>query len=58
LLVKADALVEATYDDVLDVLSPTQKSKFLSALTSLVEGPLAAPFHLEEQLPRARRSRS
>lgn len=58
LLVRADALVEATYDEVLDTLSPAQKSKFLSALACLVEGPLAAPFHMEDQLPRTRRSRS
>jgi MarR family transcriptional regulator for hemolysin len=57
-LVRADALVEATYDEVLDTLSPVQKSKFLSALSCLVEGPLAAPFHMEDQLPRTRRSRS
>jgi MarR family transcriptional regulator for hemolysin len=58
LLAKADALVEATYNDVLGVLSPNQKSKFLTALTTLVEGPLSAPFHMEEPLPRARRARS
>jgi MarR family transcriptional regulator for hemolysin len=58
LLLKADALVQAAYDDVLETLAPTHRSKFLAALTQLVEGPLAAPFHLEDQLPRTRRSRS
>lgn len=58
LLARADALVQASYDDVLDGLSHKQKSEFLSALTCLVEGPLAAPFHMEDQLPRTRRSKS
>jgi hypothetical protein len=49
--VKADALVQATYDDVLSSLSPTRTSQFLSALTALVEGPLAAPFHMESSAP-------
>jgi MarR family transcriptional regulator for hemolysin len=58
LLVQADALVQGTYDDVLSSLSPTRKSQLLSALTALVEGPLAAPFHMEAQLPRTRRSKN
>jgi MarR family transcriptional regulator for hemolysin len=58
LLVQADALVQATYDDVLGALSPAHKSEFLSVLTCLVEGPLAAPFHMEAQLPRVRRSKN
>jgi MarR family transcriptional regulator for hemolysin len=58
LLVRADALVQATYDDVLSSLSPTRRSQLLSALTALVEGPLAAPFHMEAQLPRTRRSKN
>jgi MarR family transcriptional regulator, transcriptional regulator for hemolysin len=56
-LARADALVQSTYDDVLDGLSRTHKSEFLSALSALVDGPLAAPFHMEEQLPRTRRSK-
>jgi MarR family transcriptional regulator, transcriptional regulator for hemolysin len=58
LLVRADALVQATYDDVLASLAPTRKAQFLSALTALVDGPLAAPFHMEAQLPRTRRSKN
>lgn len=58
LLTQADALVQTTYDDVLDVLSGTHKAEFLSALAALVGGPLAAPFHMEEQLPRTRRSKN
>ena len=57
LLARADALVQSTYDDVLNALSRTHKSEFLSALASLVDGPLAAPFHMQEQLPRTRRSK-
>lgn len=57
-LTQADALVQTTYDDVLDVLSGTHKAGFLSALAALVGGPLAAPFHMEEQLPRTRRSKN
>jgi len=58
LLVRADALVQATYDDVLNTLSLTHKSEFLSALSHLVDGPLAAPFHVEDQLRRTRRSKN
>ncbi|HEY0530819.1 MAG TPA: MarR family transcriptional regulator [Actinoplanes sp.] len=58
LLVQADALVQATYDEVLGALSTADRSSFVGALAALVEGPLAAPFHMEDQLPRTRRSRS
>jgi len=58
LLGQADKLVQATYDSVLDNLSPASKAEFLAALAHLVEGPLAAPFHMEEQLPRTRRSKN
>jgi DNA-binding MarR family transcriptional regulator len=57
LLARADALVQATYDDVLAALTPTQRAAFVSSLTRLVDGPLAAPFHMAEQLPRTRRAR-
>jgi MarR family transcriptional regulator for hemolysin len=56
LLTRADALVQANYDEVLGALPATQRATFLAALTTLVEGPLAAPFHMEEQLARARRA--
>jgi MarR family transcriptional regulator, transcriptional regulator for hemolysin len=57
ILVRADRVVQACYDDVLDVLPAKEKSAFLSALTRLVDGPLASPFHMEEQLHRPRRSK-
>jgi MarR family transcriptional regulator for hemolysin len=57
LLVHADKLVEAVYNGVLDTLPATKKPIFLSTLTKLVEGPLASPFHMDEQLARNRRSR-
>jgi MarR family transcriptional regulator for hemolysin len=58
LLGQADTLVQATYDTVLDTLSPTDKTEFIATLSRLVEGPLAAPFHMEEQLPRTRRAKN
>ena len=58
LLVQADAVVRGTYDEVLGSLPATKRSAFVAALGDLVDGPLAAPFHMEEQLGRARRSRS
>jgi MarR family transcriptional regulator for hemolysin len=58
LLNKADAIAQATYDEVLDSLPGTRRSKFLAELTALVDGPLAAPFHMEEQLRSPRRSKS
>jgi DNA-binding MarR family transcriptional regulator len=57
-LERADALVQASYDDVLDALPAKDKAVFLSALTRLVEGPLAAPFHMEEHLTRPRRAQT
>jgi DNA-binding MarR family transcriptional regulator len=56
-LLRADKLVQAAYDDVLGALPTKDRSTFLTALTALVEGPLAAPFHMEEQLTRTRRSK-
>jgi MarR family transcriptional regulator for hemolysin len=55
---RADELVQATYDEVLAGLTATQRAGFLTALSQLVEGPLAAPFHMDAQLPRARRPKS
>jgi MarR family transcriptional regulator, transcriptional regulator for hemolysin len=57
LLLRADKLVQASYDEVLDALPVTKRPVFLSALTSLVEGPLASPFHMDEQLSRGRRAK-
>jgi DNA-binding MarR family transcriptional regulator len=58
LLDQADAIVEAMYDEVLESLSHTRRSQFLAELTALVEGPLAAPFHMEEQLRKPRRAKT
>ncbi|TDW21402.1 DNA-binding MarR family transcriptional regulator [Kribbella kalugense] len=57
LLNKADAIVQTTYDEVLESMTGARRTEFLNELTALVEGPLAAPFHMEEQL-RTRRSKS
>lgn len=56
LLLRADELVQVTYDDILGTLAVPQRAAFLSALTALVEGPLATPFHMDEQLARTRRA--
>ena len=56
-LKRADAIVQASYDDVLDTLPAKQKAAFLGALSSLVQGPLATPFHMEDNLTRTRRSK-
>jgi DNA-binding MarR family transcriptional regulator len=58
LLRRADALVQQAYDDALAPLPAGQRSGFVTALTRLVDGPLAAPFHMEAQLARTRRTRS
>jgi DNA-binding MarR family transcriptional regulator len=57
LLAQADAVVTAAYDDVLAGVDPTERETFLAVLARLVDGPLAAPFHLEKPL-RRRRQRS
>jgi DNA-binding MarR family transcriptional regulator len=57
LLARADELVQAVYDEALASIPAGQRSDFLAGLTSLVEGPLAAPFHMAEQLGRPRRMR-
>ncbi|MBW8801558.1 MAG: winged helix-turn-helix transcriptional regulator [Streptomyces sp.] len=57
-LARAEVVVEATYEKVLGALPASQRSVFVAALARLVEGPLASPFHMEEQLRRpARRPR-
>ncbi|KAA0020185.1 MarR family winged helix-turn-helix transcriptional regulator [Antrihabitans cavernicola] len=57
LLDRADVLVQGAYDDVLGALPSGEREAFLAALTGLVAGPLAAPFHMEDQLTRRRRSK-
>lgn len=58
LLARADGLVQAAYDETLEALPKAGRTNFLTALTALVEGPLATPFHLEEQGVRIRRVRT
>jgi DNA-binding MarR family transcriptional regulator len=54
LLAKADAVVAGVYDDVLAGVEPAERERFLAVLARLVEGPLAAPFHMEKPLRRRR----
>jgi DNA-binding MarR family transcriptional regulator len=51
-LAKADAIVQGVYDEVLDGVDPAERETFLSVLGELVDGPLAAPFHLEARTRR------
>jgi DNA-binding MarR family transcriptional regulator len=57
LLARADAVVAAAYDEVLAGVDAAERETFLGVLSRLVDGPLAAPFHLEKPL-RRRRQRS
>ena len=45
------------YDELLADVAPRQREAFLTVLQQLVDGPLAAPFHLEKPA-RRRRQRS
>ena len=51
-LAKADAIVQGVYDEVLDGVGPAERETFLSVLGGLVDGPLAAPFHMEARTRR------
>ena len=52
LLAKADAIVQAVYGEVLAGMDPERRETFLGVLGELVDGPLAAPFHLETRTRR------
>jgi DNA-binding MarR family transcriptional regulator len=54
LLARADAVVAAVYDDVLAGVDAGERDTFLGVLSRLVDGPLAAPFHMEKPLRRRR----
>jgi MarR family transcriptional regulator, transcriptional regulator for hemolysin len=54
LLAKADAVVAAAVEEVLDAVDGPERETFLAVLTRLVDGPLATPFHLEKPLRRRR----
>ena len=57
LLGQADRIVQDLYDELLAGVGPRQRDAFLAVLQQLVDGPLAAPFHLEKPA-RRRRQRS
>lgn len=52
---RAHAVVQGVYDEVLTGVPKAQREAFVSVLERLVSGPLAAPFHLEDQRPARRR---
>jgi DNA-binding MarR family transcriptional regulator len=54
LLARADALVAAAQEDVLNAVDERERATFLSVLDRLVGGPLATPFHMEKPLRRRR----
>jgi DNA-binding MarR family transcriptional regulator len=54
LLTRADAVVTAVHDDVLAGVDGSERETFLAVLARLVDGPLAAPFHLEKPVRRRR----
>lgn len=55
-LARAETVVAGVYDDVLAGIAPAERETFLSVLARLVDGPLAAPFHMEKPLRRRRQS--
>jgi MarR family transcriptional regulator, transcriptional regulator for hemolysin len=57
LLERADRIVQEVYDGLLADVAPRQREAFVAVLQGLVDGPLAAPFHLEKPA-RRRRQRS
>ena len=57
LLGQADRIVQDLYDELLAGVGPRQRDAFQAVLQQLVDGPLAAPFHLEKPA-RRRRQRS
>jgi MarR family transcriptional regulator, transcriptional regulator for hemolysin len=52
---RAHAVVQGVYDEILTGVPEPQRQAFVSVLQQLVSGPLAAPFHLEDQRPARRR---
>jgi DNA-binding MarR family transcriptional regulator len=54
MLARADAVVTAAHDDVLAGVDGSERETFLAVLARLVDGPLAAPFHLEKPVRRRR----
>jgi MarR family transcriptional regulator, transcriptional regulator for hemolysin len=58
LLARADRVVADVYEEVLAGVPAADRQTFLGVLEHLVEGPLAAPFHLEANVGRRRRHAS
>jgi MarR family transcriptional regulator for hemolysin len=55
---RGHAVVQDVYDEVLAGVPKAQRQTFAAVLAHLVSGPLAAPFHLEDQRPPRRRRQS
>lgn len=56
-LERADVVVTRCYEELFGDVPAQDREAFVSVLTRLVEGPLAAPFHLEgAPVPRRRRT--
>jgi DNA-binding MarR family transcriptional regulator len=51
-LERAERIVQGVYDEVLQDVPARRREAFIEVLTELVEGPLAAPFHLEARTRR------
>jgi DNA-binding MarR family transcriptional regulator len=49
---RGHAVVQGVYDELLGGVGARDRAAFLRVLTQLVEGPLAAPFHLEQPTRR------
>jgi DNA-binding MarR family transcriptional regulator len=57
LLARADRAVTQLYEDILAAAPRRDQEALVRALTHLIDGPLASPFHME-QAPAQRRRRS
>ncbi len=55
-LERADVVVTRSYDELFEDVPVEDRDAFVSVLTRLVEGPLAAPFHMEGPPVRRRRA--
>jgi MarR family transcriptional regulator, transcriptional regulator for hemolysin len=51
-LARADEIAQRVYDDVLGDVPARRREAFIEVLAGLVEGPLAAPFHMEARTRR------
>jgi MarR family transcriptional regulator, transcriptional regulator for hemolysin len=53
---RAHAVVQGVYDELLGEVSARDRAAFLRVLGTLVDGPLAAPFHLEKPVRRRKQA--